>query len=73
MYMVVEDDTGTLAFSVLLVTKLFACFWKLARRLMIAEFELSLLVNDFKAALNFTSKILLIGLKSLAYGLGVKL
>lgn len=68
---VIEDDTGVLAFSILVTTQLFALPWKLGRWLSAADRELALLASDFRAALDFTAKVLAIAFISLAYGLGV--
>ena len=73
VHIIIEDETGVLAFSILLVTRLFTCFWHLSQLLVTAGYELSLLVNDLKAALSFTTKVFAIAFNSLAYGVGVKL
>ncbi len=70
---IVEDDTGMLAYSLLLVTSLFAYLWKISRFVTTTQRELPLLMADLKAALDFTSKVLAIGFNSLAYGLGITL
>ena len=70
---IIEDDTGLLAFSIVLVTKLFILFWQASRWLSATSYELSALTGDVKAALAFTGKVLAIGLNALAYGLGVNL
>lgn len=70
---IVEDDTGVLAYSILLVTSLFAYLWKISQFVTTTQRELSLLIADLKAAFNFTSKIFAIGFNSLAYGLGIAL
>ena len=73
VHIIIEDETGALAFSIFLMTSLFTCFWHLSQLLTTAGYELSLLVNDLKAALDFTTKVLVIGFNSVAYGLGVRL
>jgi hypothetical protein len=70
---IIEDDTGVLAYSILLVTRLFTYLWKISQFVMTTRRELSLLVTDFKAALDFTTKVFAIGFNSLAYGLGITL
>jgi hypothetical protein len=69
----IEDETGILSFSILLVTGMFSVLWQANRFFWSIRTELSLLMADAKAALDFTGKVLLIGLSSLAYGLGVRL
>ncbi len=70
---VIEDDTGMLAFSIVLATRLFTLFWQASRFAAAASYEVSALVSDLKAALDFTAKVLVIGFNALAYGLGVTL
>ncbi len=70
---VIEDDTGMLAFSIVLATSLFTLFCQASRFVAAASYELSTLVSDLKAALDFTAKVLVIGFNALAYGLGVAL
>ena len=73
MNIVIEDDTGLLAFSIILTTKLFTLFWQASRVVSSTRYELSLLVSDVKAAMDFTGKILAIGLNAFAFGFGVTL
>lgn len=70
---IIEDDTGVLVCSILLITRLFAYLWRVSQVVIAIKRELFLLVNDFKAALNFTIKVFAIGFNSLVYGLGVTL
>lgn len=73
VHIVIEDDTGMLIYSLLLVTSLFTHLKK-ARQLVIAvKRDVSGWVADFKSSLDFTSKVFAIGFNSLVYGLGVKL
>jgi|GEM_PF-2200891 len=67
----IEDDTGMLAYSILFVTSLFAYIWHISRIVATTRQELCLLVTDLKAAFHFTAKVLTIGFNSLAYGLGI--
>ncbi len=70
---IIEDDTGVLAFSILLVTSLFAHLWRASQFVIATKRELSLLIIDLKTALDFTAKVFVISFNSLAYGLGVTL
>lgn len=70
---VIEDDTGVLVYSILLVTQLFTFLGRACRLVIAITSELSLLIIDLKAALDFTAKVFVIGFNSLAYGLGVAL
>jgi hypothetical protein len=70
---IIEDETGVLAFSIIVVTKLFACFRQLSQLITAISDEVSGVINDLKAALDFTAKVFAIGFNSLAYGLGMKL
>lgn len=70
---VIEDDTGTLALSILLTTQVLALLWQLGQRVISAGYELTAWVQDIQAALSFTTKVLVIGFKALSYGLGVSL
>lgn len=70
---IIEDDTGVLACSILLVTSLFAYLWRASQFVTAIKRELLVLVTDLKAALDFTAKVFAIGFNSLAYGLGVTL
>jgi hypothetical protein len=55
MHLIIEDDTGVLAFSILVATKLFAYFWHLIKWAVMTKNEMSLLFTDFKASLDFTA------------------
>lgn len=70
---IIEDDTGVLACSILLITGLFAYLWRASQFMFATKRELLLLVTDLKTALDFTAKVFAIGFNSLAYGLGVSL
>jgi hypothetical protein len=70
---VIEDDSGLLAFSIVLATRLFALFWQAGRWVSSVGDELSALANDARAALDFTGKVFAIGVSALGYGLGVTL
>lgn len=67
----VEDDTGVLAFSILLTTRLFTLFWIFSRFFTSILDELREMHCDLKAAFDFTSKVVAIVLASLAFGSGV--
>ncbi|MFC1974769.1 hypothetical protein ACFLXQ_00035 [Chloroflexota bacterium] len=70
---VIEDDTGLLAFSIVFVTKLFTLFWNIGQWVSSVSYESSAWVSDVKTALDFTGKVLTIGFNVLTYGLGVNL
>lgn len=70
---VIEDDTGTLALSILLTTQVLALLWQLGQPVVSAGYELTAWVQDIQVAISFTAKVLLIGFKALSYGLGVSL
>jgi hypothetical protein len=71
IHIIIEDESGMLAGSILLVTTLFTLVWAVGRFVASASDEVSLLVREIKAALIFTGKVLVIGFSALAYGLGV--
>ena len=73
VHVVIEDDSGVLAFSILLVTGLFRFFQKASRFITVARSELSMWFRDIKTAVDFTGKVLAIGFNALAYGLGITL
>lgn len=68
---VIEDDSGTLALSILLVTQFFTLLWQIGQGVVSIGYECSLWLQDVQAGLSFTAKVLVIGLKALGYGLGV--
>ena len=70
---VIEDDTGLLAFSIVAATRLFTLFWQASQWVSAISDELSAWVSDVPAALDFTGKVLNIGFNALTYGLGVNL
>jgi hypothetical protein len=70
---VIEDDTGALAFSILLATTLLALFRPIGQIVSATGYEVSTWVSDLKAALSFTGKALVIGFNAMAYGFGVSL
>jgi hypothetical protein len=70
---IIEDDTGALTFSLLVVTRLFTLLWKVSRFVAAVRYETSMLAREMKAALVFTAKVLLIAFSALLFGLGVKL
>lgn len=73
VHIIIQDETGALAFSILLVTKLFTCFWHLHQLVTTTKREVSFLVMDLKAAFDFTTKVCAIGFNSIVYGLEVRL
>lgn len=73
VHIVIEDDTGMLIYSFLLVTSLFSNLSKACQFVMATKRELSGWATDLKSALDFTSKVFAIGFNSLVYGLGVSL
>ncbi len=70
---IIEDETGVLAFSILWVTGLFSLLWRINQRVSAFSNELSSLANDLVTALDFTGKVLTISFTALAFGLGLKL
>ena len=70
---IIEDDTGTLALTLLFATQLFALLWQMGRIATLVIYEMSLAFNDFKIALDFSGTIFAIAFRSLMYGLGVRL
>lgn len=68
---VIEDDSGTLALSILLATQFFTLLWRIGQGVVSIGYEFSLWFKDVQIGLNFTAKVLVIGLKALGYGLGV--
>jgi hypothetical protein len=70
---IIEDDTGMLAFSILFVTGLFTVCWQISRVVSALKSELSLLAGDLTVAVDFTGKVLVIAFRSLTFGLGLKL
>lgn len=70
---IIEDDSGVLAYSILLITNLLTYLWKVNQFMTVTRQALTSLVTDLKAALDFTVKVFAIGFNSLAYGLGVTL
>jgi hypothetical protein len=70
---IIEDDSGVLIYTIFLITRLFTLLRRTGQLVAAILSELSLLMIDLKAALNFTAKVLVIGFNSLAYGLGVTL
>ena len=73
VHIIVEDDTGVLAYSILFVANLFAYIWKIRQFVTANRREFSVLVTDLKTALDFTAKVFAIGFNSLIFGLGVML
>ena len=70
---IIEDETGVLAFSILWVTGLFTLLWRISRLVAAFRDELSSLAGDLVTALDFTAKVLAISFTALAFGLGLKL
>ena len=70
---IIKDDTGTLALTLLLTTQLFALLWQMGRVATSVIYEMALVFNDFKIALDFSSTIFAIAFRSLMYGLGVRI
>lgn len=69
----IEDDTGTLACSIFLVTRMLMVIGQVGRWLVATRTEVSSFLADVTTALDFTGKVLVIGFNSLAFGLGVTL
>jgi hypothetical protein len=70
---IIEDDTGVFIWSILIVTRLLAFLGRAFQRISTVHREFLQFVTDFKTAFDFTTKIFVIGVNSLAYGLGVEL
>lgn len=70
---VIKDESGTLALSILLATQLFTLLWQIGQGVVSMGYEWSLWLQDVQAALSFTAKMLIIGFKAWGYGLGVPL
>ena len=70
---IIEDETGVLAFSILWVTGLFTLLWRINQWASAFSDELSSLASDLVKALDFTAKVLTIGFTALAFGLGLTL
>ncbi len=68
---VIEDDTGTLAFCLFFATGLFALCSKISRFVLSVGHELSMLAGDLRQAIEFTDKVFSIVFVSLTFGLGV--
>lgn len=66
--MAVEDDTGNVVALIAALTALVSLLVKLGSLLT----EAALLVGDLIEAARFTNLVFTIGLKSLAFGMGVK-
>ena len=69
----IEDDTGVAAFSITVIIKVLALLRRLFCFVTRTRHELGLFIRDVQIATDFTVKILIIALKSLLFGLGVKL
>lgn len=69
----IEDDTRVAAFSITIIIKIFALLGRMFRFVARTRHELGLFIRDVQIATDFTVKILIIALKSLLFGLGVKL
>ncbi|GIK39534.1 MAG: hypothetical protein BroJett011_33670 [Chloroflexota bacterium] len=66
---IIDDDTGQFVAFLLALTTLITMLIKLAQFVS----EVVLLVNDFVEATHFTSTVFIIGFKSVAYGVGMRL
>jgi hypothetical protein len=76
---VIEDDTGMLAFSLLWSTRVFVLFWYVNRFVTSAQLELAELVRDISdlvnaigMAANIYLNIADIVARSFAFGIGVR-
>jgi len=69
---IIQDETGTLTYSLLLVTKLFVLVWQIAQWLVSVIDDVAGFVDDVNASLNFTGQVLSILVKAIAFGLGVR-
>lgn len=70
---VIEDDTYTLLYSLLLVTSLFTMLGRIGHRVVHVKREIELFMTDVQAALVFAGKVLIISGKSLSFGFGLSL
>ena len=66
-----HNETRLMALPLIQITWLVFVLWSFWESIFRLRSELSLFVNDLKAAVMFTGKVLTIGLNSLAFGLGV--
>ena len=69
---IIRDETGTLTYSLLLVTKLFVLVWQIAQWLVSLIDDVVGFVDDVNASLSFTGQVLSILVKAIAFGLGVR-
>jgi hypothetical protein len=69
----IEDDTGALLYSLLVVTSLFKLLWRIVQALVNIKHEFEGFVTDIQTALQFAGKVLIISGKSLAFGVGLSL
>lgn len=67
----VKDDTGTLAWSLSLVTKVLILLRQVDSLATNINREARLLTSDMREAVMFTGKVMAICVIALAYGLGV--
>lgn len=67
----IEDDTGTLAMSLVLVTGLMWWLWQTGQTIAGLYRRLAGWAQDFYEAITFTYKVTSIWVTALAYGLGV--
>ncbi len=68
---IVEDDTGTLAFCLSFVTSLFALCFRIIQCVSSIGYEFVMVTTDVSQALSFTTKVFTIAFVSLGFGLGV--
>ena len=69
----IEDNTGTLIYTVLVVTQLIAVIGSISRWLFTVGHKLSMVKRDIKVSLQFTGTVFFIGLKALAFGLDISI
>ena len=69
----IQDDTGVLAFVFSQTMQLFTLFWQTYSFVQSTQREINAVFTDLQSALSVTGKLLMIGFKSVAYGLGVGL
>jgi len=69
---IIRDETGTLTYSLLLVTKLFVLVWQMAQWLVSMIDDVAGFVDDVKVSLSFTGQVLGILVSAIAFGLGVQ-
>ena len=69
---IIEDDSGVLFFSLILITRMLVRLVQACSFLMEMKHSLEIWLRDLQTALSVTLTLFIIAIKSWAYGLGVK-